>query len=171
MRRRGPTPIGWQRRSPSSWVSRHVPYLSAMRATLLALLIVVVVACGTDTPATTTTGSSLATTTTAVTTTTTAAGSTTVGETTTTASEIDVTVAGGEVDGPDLFEYVLGDLVEITILTDVADEIHVHGYDLRYDAEPGVPVEIVFAADAPGIFEVELEADHLPLFEIQVIPE
>jgi hypothetical protein len=79
-------------------------------------------------------------------------------------------VDGGQVEGPDLFEFALGDQVEITVLTDVADEIHVHGYDLRYDAEPGVPVEISFEADAPGIFEVELEASHLPLFEIQVTP-
>jgi heme/copper-type cytochrome/quinol oxidase subunit 2 len=60
--------------------------------------------------------------------------------------------------------------VEITVLTDVADEIHIHGYDIRYDAQPGIPVEISFEADAPGIFEVELESNHLPLFEIQVSP-
>lgn len=81
-----------------------------------------------------------------------------------------MTVTGGVVDGPDLFEYALGDLVEITVLTDVADEIHVHGFDIRYDAEPGVPVEISFEADAQGIFEVELEESELPLFEIQVTP-
>ncbi|HLF61164.1 MAG TPA: hypothetical protein VI980_08305 [Acidimicrobiia bacterium] len=89
-------------------------------------------------------------------------------DSTTTVPSPDVTVAGGVVDGPDLFEYALGDQVKITVVTDVADEIHVHGYDLRYDAEPGVPVEISFEADAQGIFEVELETTRLPLFELRV---
>jgi heme/copper-type cytochrome/quinol oxidase subunit 2 len=79
-------------------------------------------------------------------------------------------VVGGQVEGPDQFEFALGDQVEITVLTDVADEIHIHGYDLRYDAEPGVPVEISFEAEAPGVFEVELEASHLPLFDLEVTP-
>ena len=131
-----------------------------------------VVACGNSTTTSTTAASSTSSTTTTVaeTTTTAAAVTTTVAETTTTVSEIDVTVADGVVDGPDRFEYALGDQVEITVLTDIADEIHVHGYDLRYDVEPGIPTEISFEADAPGIFEVELEASQLPLFEIQVTP-
>jgi hypothetical protein len=131
----------------------------------------IVVACG-DNPATTTTAETAATTTTVPETTSTAAATTTTvaTETTSTASEIDVTAAGGQVEGPDLFEFALGDLVEITVLADVADEIHVHGYDLRYDAEPGVPVAISFEADAIGIFEVELEASHLQLFELEVTP-
>lgn len=134
---------------------------------------ILVVTCGSGATTSTTQGSSTSTTTTttvAETTSTAAAVTTTVPQTTTTGLEADVTVTGGEVDGPDLFEYALGDLVEITVLTDVADEIHVHGYDLMFDAEPGIPVEISFEADAQGIFEVEMEANHLLLFEIQVTP-
>ena len=147
-------------------------YLAEMRRPFLFLLAaVLVVACGNES-ATTTTGepSTTTTTTLAETTSSPAAVTTTVAETKTTASEIDVTVAGGVVDGPDLFEYALGDQVKITVLTDVADEIHVHGYDVRFDAEPGIPVEISFEADAPGIFEVELEESQLPLFELEVTP-
>jgi len=130
----------------------------------------VMAACGDD-PVTTTTAEITATTTTVAETTSTAAASTTTAaESTTTALAVDVTVAGGQVEGPDRFEFGLGDLVEITVVTDVADEIHVHGYDLRFDAEPGVPLTISFEADATGIFEVELEEGQLPLFEIQVTP-
>lgn len=136
-------------------------------AVLIALLMV---ACGGDTATTTTGASSTTTTSTLAASTSTSVTVTTLAETTTTALEIDVTVTNGEVDGPDLFEFALGDLVEITVLIDVADEIHVHGYDLSFDAEPGTPVEITFAADAQGIFEVELETNHLLLFEIQVTP-
>jgi putative aminopeptidase FrvX len=130
----------------------------------------IMVACGND-PATTTIAETSTTTTTVPETTSTAAATTTSTElTTTTALAVDVTVAGGQVEGPDRFEFALGDQVEITVLTDVADEIHVHGYDLRYDAEPGAPVKISFEADASGIFEVELEASHLPLFDLEVTP-
>ena len=142
-----------------------------MRRRLPLLLLAVIIACGNDSATTTTAETSITTTTVPKTTTTAAATtSTAAAETTSTASEIEVTVTTGQVEGPDLFEVGLGDLVEITVLADVADEIHVHGFDLRYDVEPGVPVEISFEADAPGIFEVELEASHLPLFELEVTP-
>jgi heme/copper-type cytochrome/quinol oxidase subunit 2 len=137
----------------------------------IVLLAALLASCGADVATTTTGATPTSTTTTVVETTTTLAPvTTTSAQTTTTANAVDVTVTDGVVDGPDLFEFALGDQVEITVLTDVADEIHVHGYDIRYDAQPGIPVEISFEADAPGIFEVELEANHLLLFEIQVSP-
>lgn len=142
-----------------------------MRRCLPFLLVaMILVACGDDLATTTTAETSTTTTVSETTSTAAATTSTAAAETTSTASEIDVTVAGGEVEGPDLFEFALGDQVEITVLTDVADQIHIHGYDLRYDAEPGVLVKIAFEADAPGIFEVELEASHLPLFDLEVTP-
>jgi len=182
MRHRGPMRTGWRMRSPISWAEHSVAcrvgiqpessYLSGMRRSLPTLLLLVsLVACGTDTTTTTESpGISTTTTTVSETTSTEAEVTTTLSETTTTALAIDVTVAGGVVEGPDRFEFALGDLVEITVLTDVADEIHVHGYDLMFDVGPGIPVEISFEADAQGIFEVELEESELPLFEIQVTP-
>lgn len=173
----------WRMRSRISWAEHfdacrvgirpESSYLSGMRRSLPTLLmLVLLVACGTDTTTTSTGASSTSssTTSTVAKTTTTAASTTTLAVTATTESEIDVTVADGVVDGPDRFEFALGDLVEITVLTDVADEIHVHGYDLMFDVEPGIPVEISFEADAQGIFEVELEESEIPLFEIQVTP-
>ena len=90
--------------------------------------------------------------------------------TTTTSRPIDVTVQAGRVAGPDRFDYSVGDEVSVWLLSDIADEIHVHGYDVFVAAQAGVPIEIALTADAPGIFEVELESSHTLLFELEVTP-
>ena len=64
----------------------------------------------------------------------------------------------------------MGEVVEIRVVADVADEIHVHGYDLTFPTEPGVPTVVTFTADAQGIFDVELEEAEIPLFELVVAP-
>lgn len=88
--------------------------------------------------------------------------------TSTAAPEIDVEIRQGEVSGPDRFEYAIGEQVSISVLTDTQYELHVHGYDLRYGLEPGMPLNIEFSADVPGIFEVETHPGHLLVFEIEV---
>jgi hypothetical protein len=102
--------------------------------------------------------------------TTTAGPTTTTVETTTTVAAPDVTVTGGVVEGPDQIEVVMGEVVEVTVLADVADEVHVHGFDLTFPTEPGVVTLVTFTADAQGIFEVELEEAEIPLFELVVAP-
>lgn len=88
--------------------------------------------------------------------------------TTSTTPEIDVEISQGEVTGRERFEYQRGETVSISVLADAAYELHVHGYDLRYELEPGVLRTIEFTADVPGIFEVETHPGHLVLFEIEV---
>jgi FtsP/CotA-like multicopper oxidase with cupredoxin domain len=61
-----------------------------------------------------------------------------------------------------------GQKVRIRVQADRAEEVHLHGYDLSADVAPGRPAAIDFTADAPGVFEVELEQAHLRLFELQV---
>jgi FtsP/CotA-like multicopper oxidase with cupredoxin domain len=61
-----------------------------------------------------------------------------------------------------------GQKVRIRVQADRAEEVHLHGYDLSADVAPGGPAVIDFTADAPGVFEVELEQAHLRLFELQV---
>ena len=85
-------------------------------------------------------------------------------------STIEVTVSDGKVDGPGEFEVDRGDEVEIVVHADVSDEVHVHGYDIHGDVTPDSPARISFTADAPGIFEVELELAGLLLFELKVSP-
>jgi len=82
---------------------------------------------------------------------------------------IAVTVDGGAVTpAPDVHEIPLGSQVELTVTADVADEIHVHGYDEHLDLEAGVPGTLAFTADIPGDFEAELEDAGLQLLELRV---
>jgi hypothetical protein len=145
-----------------------------MRISVILLAVVVTVtACGSDLPlGTTTVGPPEDTTTTLreVPTTTAPPATTTSNPeiTTTIGLEIDVEIAGGEVEGPEVFKVTLGEIVDIWILSDVDDEIHVHGYDLRFDLDVAAPFNLTFEADVPGIFEVETHDLQHPLFEIEV---
>jgi len=86
------------------------------------------------------------------------------------AVEIEIEVEGGEVTGPGEVEVTQGERVRIVVKADVSDEVHVHGYDLTADVTPQEPAVIVFRADAPGVYEVELESAGLPLLELSVVP-
>ena len=61
-----------------------------------------------------------------------------------------------------------GAKVRIQVEADRNEEVHLHGYDLSSDVASGKPAIIDFTADAPGVFEVELEQARLKLFELQV---
>jgi heme/copper-type cytochrome/quinol oxidase subunit 2 len=119
-------------------------------------------------------GAAGATTTVASTTTTTGAEPTSTAEPTTTTAGfsgtlIEAKVTGSEVDTASRRVRVSrGDKVRIQVEADHAEEVHVHGYDLKKDVAPGKPAVIEFTADAPGVFEVELEEAALKLFELQV---
>jgi hypothetical protein len=144
-----------------------------MRIRMAIGALIVVVACGGADAATTTTPSTIPSTTTTVSTTTTTntvATTSTLGETTTTGPEIDVLFESGEVTGLGTVSVAVGDQVSVWVLSDVDTEIHVHSYDLSFEAKAGTPIEIAFPADVPGIFEVELEETHTPLFELEVTP-
>jgi uncharacterized protein YcfJ len=62
----------------------------------------------------------------------------------------------------------LGQKVRVRVEADRAEEVHVHGYDLKGDVAPDKPAVIDFTANVPGVFEVELEESGLKLFELQV---
>ncbi len=139
--------------------------------TLLVALLIVATACGSDEPAMTTTSLGVTTSTTVPATSTAVDASTTTTippTTTTTLDPIDVTIANGEVSGPGTFRSDLGDLVSISVVSDVDDEIHVHGYDLYFDVVAGVPLTIEFIADVPGVFEVEVHTGHTHIFDVEV---
>jgi hypothetical protein len=140
-----------------------------MREVLVATIVVALTACGGEEPASTTTVPSSTSTADPTATTNSLAPTTTVmAATTTTELQIDIEFVGGEVVGPETFEVELGDNVDIWVLSDVNDEMHVHGYNLFYDLEAGVPFHLSFPADVPGVFEVEVHTGHAQLFEIQV---
>lgn len=84
-------------------------------------------------------------------------------------SDIDLTVKGGEVaGGVSTKDIKVGSTVTVRVTNDKADEIHVHGYDLKKELEAGKPGEITFKADIPGQFEVELEKSGHKLVNLAV---
>jgi hypothetical protein len=120
---------------------------------------------GDDDEAATTSAPTAATTETSETTTTT-------GTTTTAPAEpgpVRVVFRDGRVrGGVQTFSFEQGDQVRLIVRSDVADHVHVHGFDLFADVAPGHPAQFTFRADLTGGFEIELEDRHVPLAELRV---
>jgi hypothetical protein len=121
-------------------------------------------------------GSASATTTAAATTTGAATTEATPTQPTTTATTpepttIAIVVQGGRpVGGIQRVSVTKGEKAVLVVSSDVADEIHFHGYDLSADVEAGGSAEIPFTATIVGRFEVELEDRGVQLAEIEVQP-
>jgi hypothetical protein len=82
---------------------------------------------------------------------------------------IRVTYAGGKATGDTgKIPVAVGAVVELVVTSDVADEVHVHGYDLSAQVPAGGTATVDFTADIPGGFEVELEQLGFQLLELQV---
>jgi hypothetical protein len=82
---------------------------------------------------------------------------------------IEVAFAGGAVTGgPQRYAVPRGSVVELVVASDVADEVHLHGYDRSSFVTAGATTTLRFTADLPGVFEVELEQRSAPLAEVQV---
>ena len=60
--------------------------------------------------------------------------------------------------------------VVLVVRSDVADHVHLHGYDVMRDVAPGAPAQLAFRATIPGRFEVELEDRRLQIADITVRP-
>jgi heme/copper-type cytochrome/quinol oxidase subunit 2 len=81
---------------------------------------------------------------------------------------VDVSYANGQTTGGGRIPVTLNSPVTIRVTSDVADEVHVHGYDLMTDVHPGTPATVTFDATVPGVFEVELEDLGQQLLTLQV---
>jgi hypothetical protein len=62
---------------------------------------------------------------------------------------------GKVVGGPQDIKVTKGDHVRIVVSSDAHDEVHLHGYDIEKEVEPGQPAQLNFIADIEGIFEIE----------------
>jgi len=82
-----------------------------------------------------------------------------------------INVVNGQPEGGiKTISYDKGDQVRLKVSSDVADEIHVHGYDLMKDVEKGGSVEFSFAASIEGRFEIELENAGTQIANLEVDP-
>jgi heme/copper-type cytochrome/quinol oxidase subunit 2 len=134
-------------------------YALRMRSatSMLVVVALLVTACGAESESTTAT----TTTTTAAESTTTTTATTTTGATTTTSTEpadpytFEIGIEGSTVTGGGRIAVPVGETVTLLITSDIDDQVHIHGYDLFVDLEAGVTAEVSFAADIPGVVEIE----------------
>ena len=89
----------------------------------------------------------------------------------TTAQTKTITVVNGQPQGGvQTVSYKKGDQIRLKVQSDVADEIHVHGYDLKKDVAKGGSVTFNFKATIEGRFEVELENAGTQIANLEVTP-
>src|SRR3954452_11663819 len=82
-----------------------------------------------------------------------------------------VVVRGGKpAGGIKKLTYTKGEQVRFIVNSDVADEIHVHGYDFHKDVSAGGSVSFSFPAKIEGVFVIELENHGEQIGELRVRP-
>lgn len=87
-----------------------------------------------------------------------------------TSRDYEFEVAQGKIRGPAALPANVGERVTLRVRSDVAGELHVHGYDLSAPVAPNEPVALTFVAAHAGRFEVELHGAHLELGALEVQP-
>jgi FtsP/CotA-like multicopper oxidase with cupredoxin domain len=66
--------------------------------------------------------------------------------------------------------YKEGETVRFRVRNDTAEEVHIHGYDIKKELEPGKTETVSFKASITGIFEIELEGSGTLLAQLKVVP-
>ena len=66
--------------------------------------------------------------------------------------------------------YDTGETVRLRFRSDVAEEVHIHGYDEVVDVPAGGTATARFTADAEGIFEIESHGSGELLAKLEVSP-
>ena len=84
--------------------------------------------------------------------------------------EFSFDIAQGAVRGPLSMAVRQGEQVSIRVRSDVADELHLHGYELSAPLPAGEEVALTFIAGKAGRFEVELHHSHRELGALEVQP-
>lgn len=80
------------------------------------------------------------------------------------------TVTHGDSMQPSELDARQNDKVTINITSDVAGEVHLHGYDIAFECEPGKTTSHTFKADKSGDFEIEWEETSVRLGHLVVSP-
>jgi hypothetical protein len=66
--------------------------------------------------------------------------------------------------------YNEGDTVRFRVRSDKAEEVHIHGYDIKKELEPNQTETVSFKASITGIFEIEFEGSATQIAELKVEP-
>jgi hypothetical protein len=94
-------------------------------------------------------------------------------ETTTTSAEagrvLQITVAGKQVTpSPGTVELRVGERLSLTVTSDVANELHIHGFEVEKELQPNQAVTVELVGQDRGTFEVETHHPELLLAKITV---
>ncbi|MDX6590185.1 MAG: hypothetical protein QOI84_1459 [Solirubrobacterales bacterium] len=82
-----------------------------------------------------------------------------------------IVIENGEpVGGIKQLEYSAGERIQFKVESDIAEEVHFHGYEVMKDVKAGGTVSFDMPAEIEGIFEVELEGKKEQIAEITVNP-
>jgi hypothetical protein len=68
-------------------------------------------------------------------------------------------------------EFTEGETVKFRVVSDTPEEVHVHGYDIAKDLEPGKVTTVSFPATITGIFEIEYEHAGEQIGQLRVDPK
>jgi hypothetical protein len=64
-----------------------------------------------------------------------------------------------------------GETVRFRVRSDKPEHVHIHGYDIMKDVEPGKTANVAFKATITGIFEIEFEDSAEQIGELRVDPK
>jgi hypothetical protein len=85
------------------------------------------------------------------------------------AQRVEVHYANGAVQGGvSRVPVRLGSPVTLVVTSDIADEVHLHGYDRKVDVPAGGVASLDFVANQAGVFEAELESRGTQLVQLEV---
>lgn len=130
----------------------------ARACALLALTAALTAGCGSDDPDAASSTTTTADPTVSSSSTTAASAPSTTATTVDGTRTIEIIYANGQVAGGVRTETVgLGEKVRLRVTSDVAEEVHVHTYDVVAEVAPGETVELELTAAIPGRHEVEME--------------
>lgn len=79
-------------------------------------------------------------------------------------------VRQGEVIGPERMTLTQGFPVQLTLVSDQDDQMHLHGYELWTEVNAGQVASLAFPASYSGRFELELHEAELSLGFLDVYP-
>jgi hypothetical protein len=83
---------------------------------------------------------------------------------------IQVNKAGEPVGGITDLTYKKGDQIQFKVHSEVAGEVHVHGYDIMKDVKAGGTITYDFPATIEGVFEAEMEEQKEQIIQLTVEP-
>ena len=75
---------------------------------------------------------------------------------------------GQPVGGVQELTFAEGEQIEFIVESDVAEEVHLHGYDVAMEVDAGGTVKFNVPATIPGVFEARAGALGGPIAEITV---